>query len=219
MEKELKEAFERAKQELKHLYMRWTIYTQLFGTNTHRIDLINKTASNVLVDYQWLLIDNMILSLSKLTDQAKMKDNWNLSFTYILEEIKKAEDSGLVNDLSIILSDLEKSVKHFRTIRNKRIAHNDLAAALGSENSPLPGVSRADIEKALNLASDFLNKIDQHYYKIIVAYNQPILPLKSDGRALLIYLQKALAYEQLEDAGIIERGKWRELGDIDAKNM
>jgi len=215
MEKELQEAFERAKQELTHLHYRWIMYVQLFGKNSYRIDLINQTASNFLVEYQWLVIDSMVLSLSKLTDPAQMRGNWNLSFTYLADKIEKSDKKNIVSELRNILCELNTSVEHFREIRNKKIAHNDLAVALDSENSPLPGVSRADVKQALKLAGDFLNKIELACFNSTTAYDMTILPLTNDGRSVLIRLQKSLAYDQLEDEGIIENGKWRELGNID----
>lgn len=218
MEKELQEAFERTKQELTHLHYRWIMYVQLFGTNSYRIDLINQTASNFLVEFQWLVIDSMVLALSKLTDPAQMRGNYNLSFTYLADEIEKSDTNGVVGELREILEELNTSVRHFREIRNKKIAHNDLAVALDSENSPLPGVSRADVKRALKLAGDFLNKIELAYFDSTTAYEMTILPLTNDGRSLLIRLQKSLAYDQLEDEGTIENGKWRQLGKIDENN-
>jgi len=218
MEKELKEVFDWAKKELIHLYYRWIMYVQMFGTNSYRIDLINKTASNFFVEFQQLVIDSMVLSLSKLTDPTTMYDNYNLSFSYLVDEIEKSDKNNISNELKTILDELKASVKHFREIRNKRIAHNDLVVALDSKNSPLPGVSRADIKHALKLAGDFLNKIELAYFDSTMAYDMTILPLENDGRSVLIRLQKSLAYDQLEDKGAIENGKWRVLGNIDENN-
>jgi hypothetical protein len=76
-------------------------------------------------------------------------------------------------------------------------------------------VSRADIETALEHARNVLNKIELHYLGSQTLYQELILPLTNDGRSVLIWLQKGLAYEQLEDGGIIERGEWLKLGNID----
>ncbi len=217
MEVHLKSVFERAKEELTHLNYRWVMYVQLFGENSHRIELINKTSSNLLMEFQWLVIDNMILSLSKFTDPAKMCGNFNLSFPYLAQEIEKNDTNNIVPQLEEILTELKESVKNFREIRNKRIAHTDLAVSLDSEDSPLPGVSRADVKLALKLAGDFLNKIELTYFNSQTAYSMVILPLTNDGRSLLIRLQKSLAYDLLEDKGIVERRKWCELGNIDEK--
>ena len=218
MDDELKETFEKAKQELTHLHYRWIMYVQIFGTNSHRIDLINQTASNLLMEFQWLVIDNMVLALSKFTDPARMRGNDNLSFPYLIEQVEKTDKNNIVNDLRKILEELNKATEHFRDIRNKRIAHNDLAVSLDSEESPLPGVSRADVNGALKLAGDFLNKIELAYLNSTTAYELTILPLNNDGRSLLIRLQKSLVYEQLEDDGTVESGKWRERGNIDDNN-
>ena len=215
MSEEFKEVFEHIKELLTHLNIRWIIYKQMYGTNVYRVELLNNTASNVFSEFQWLVMDNMILSLSKLTDPAKMRGNWNLSLPYLHEEIINLNEVQLSEELGEILEELNNSVENFRKIRNKRIAHTDLAVAI-DDNSPLPGVSRADITRALELVMDFLNKIELHYFDSTTRYDMTILPLKNDGRALLICLQKALAYEKLEDEGVIERNFWRSLGEIDA---
>ena len=214
MSEELKEVFEHIKELLTYLNIRWIIYKQMYGTNAYRLELLNNTASNTFSELQWLVMDNMVLSLSKLTDPARMRGHSNLSLPYLHEEIIKLKEEKLSEELSAILEELDSSVENFRKIRNKRIAHTDLAVAV-DDNSPLPGVSRADINKALELVMDFLNTIELHYFDSTTRYDMTILPLTNDGRALLIWLQKALAYEKLEDDGVIERGFWRGLGEID----
>ena len=189
----------------------------MFGKNAHRIDVINQTSSNLLMEFQWLVIDNMVLSLSKFTDPAQMRGNNNLSFPYLINEIEKTDKKEITPELKEILNNLNASVAHFREIRNKRIAHNDLAVALDSNESPLPGVSRANVNDALKLAGDFLNKIEVTFFNSATGYELTTLPLNNDGRSLLIRLQKSLAYDQLEDNNVIESGMWRELGNIDSK--
>ncbi|NKI19014.1 hypothetical protein HCU74_16520 [Spongiibacter sp. KMU-166] len=218
MEDDLKSVFDRAKRELTHLHYRWIMYVELFGTNSHRIQIINKTASNLLVEFQSLVIDSMILGLSKFTDPSRMKGNSNLSFSYLIEEIERSGREEIVQKLKELLEELQGRAGTFRHIRNKRIAHNDLAVAIGSENSPLPGVSRADVNAALKAAGDFLNHIELEYFKSTTAYSMTVLPLNNNGRSLVIRLQKSLAYEMLVEDGLIDSNQWRELGNIDERN-
>ena len=56
------------------------------------------------------------------------------------------------------------------------------------------------------------------FFNSTTGYDLTILPLTNDGRSLLIRLQKSLAYDQLEDSGVIDNGMWQELGNIDAKD-
>jgi len=220
MDEHLKKVFERIKQELIRLHYRWMLYRQMFATNPYRIELINKTSSNVFVEFQWLLIDYMIMSLSKLTDLARTRKNDNLSFYYLIEKvIKELGEVELVSQLEAELEELTRVCEKFRNIRNKRVAHNDLVTALEEESSPLPGVSRAELEKALEHSRNIMNKVDMHFKDSQTRYQDIILPIANDGRSVLILLQKGRAYEQLEDDGVIEKGKWRELGDIDSKQV
>ena len=215
MDQQLERVFNRLKKELVYIHYRWRLYLQLFGSNRHAIELINKTAPNVFVDYDNLVFDSMILSLSKLTDPACSRGKDNLSFGYLIAQVQR-HDEGLAKDLEHDFELLREVCGSVRTIRHKRIAHNDLESALSEQASPLPGVSRDAIEKALEQTRSIMNKIDRHFNGSTTGYEQSIMPYGSDGRALLIWLQKGLAYEQLEKEGVIERGRWEALGEIDA---
>ena len=215
MDSHLSRVFELIKHELNKIHYRWKLYRQMFGTNSSRIELINKTSSNVFVEFQWLVIDYMVMSLSKLTDRARMSGNDNLSFPLLIELVRKSGNENLAAELDQDLNYLQDACKKFRQIRDKRVAHTDLVVALEDSASPLPGVSRADVETALEHARNVLNKIELHYLGSQTLYQELILPLTNDGRSVLIWLQKGLAYEQLEDGGVIERGEWRKLGNLD----
>jgi hypothetical protein len=216
MDEHLQNVFDRIKQELNNIHYRWKLYRQMFGTYPSRIELINRTSSNVFVEFQWLTIDYMVMALSKLTDKARMRGNENLSYHYLIEKVRENGNDELVDELQIELEELITACNKFRKIRNKRVAHNDLVAALGEEESPLPGVSRADIETALVHAGNLMNKVEFHFNDSQTLYEEIIIPLTNDGRSILIWLQKGLMYEQLEDEGVVERGKWRKLGDLDS---
>ena len=145
-----------------------------------------------------------------------MQGNNNLSFHYLIEKVRENGNVELTDELNAELEVLTIACEKFREIRNKRVAHNDLVVALDEYDFPLPGVSRADVEKALFHARNLMNKVELHFNDSQTLYEEIIIPLKNDGRSVLIWLQKGLMYEQLEDEGLIECGKWRELGDLDA---
>lgn len=216
MDEHLQIVFDRIKQELNQIHYRWNLFRQMFGTNPTRIELINKTSSNFFVEFQWLVIDYMVMSLSKLTDRARMRGNDNLSYHYLIEKVRESGSGDLAYELQAELDELTVACEKFREIRNKRVAHNDLVVALDGDDSPLPGVSRADIEQALVHARDLMNKVELYFNDSQTLYEEIILPLTNDGRSVLIWLQKGLMYEQLEYEGLVERGKWRELGDLDS---
>jgi hypothetical protein len=216
MNEHLQKVFDRIKQELNHIHYRWVLYRQMFGTNPRRIDLINSTSSNVFVEFQWLVIDYMVMSLSKLTDRARMGGKENLSYHYLIERVREHGENELANELQEELNDLTEASEKFRNMRNKRVAHNDLVTALDEDGSPLPGISRADIETALEYARNIMNKVELHFNDSQTSYQEIIPPLTNDGRSVLIWLQKGLMYKHLEDEGIVERGRWRELGDLDS---
>ena len=105
MDEHLQKVFDRIKKELNNIHYRWTLYRQMFGKNSSKIDLINKTSSNFFVEFQWLVIDYMVMSLSKLTDSARMRGNDNLSYHYLIEKVKKTEMPSLQMNYRLNLMD------------------------------------------------------------------------------------------------------------------
>jgi len=56
--------------EVTWIHGRWIIYRQLFGTNKERVDLLNESAGTASWILQDLLLNDVQLSISKLSDPA-----------------------------------------------------------------------------------------------------------------------------------------------------
>jgi hypothetical protein len=82
-----------------------------------------------------------------------------------------------------------------REWRNRRLAHRDLRLALASEADPLPGASRADVEKALGAFRTLMNRIDEFYNSSTVGYEYSEAGA-GDADDLVAYLSEGLASER-----------------------
>src|SRR5205814_2375279 len=108
---------------------------------------------------QDVLIDEVQVSLSKLTDPAKTGKHENLSLEQLQTRLDNHADATLAASNRKILDVLHSQCAPFREWRNKNLAHIDLLTAMKAAPNPLPGVSRQMIEDALASVRDYLNAI------------------------------------------------------------
>ena len=203
------EVFHELTTEVTWLHARWIMYRQLFAHSPKRIDLLNECASTFCYTIQDVLIGDVQIALSKLTDPARTRTNENLSLEQLQERVEKQGEPNLQAALRQILDELKQKCVPFRTWRNKRLAHLDLTTAMKSTLNPLLGVSRQMIEDALDLVRKYLNAIQIHYDKSETGYEHFIMTA-SDGEALISMLKYGLRYEQLIQEKKIALNDWEE---------
>ncbi len=190
---DIREVFDKLQIEITWLHARWQLYRQLFGHSERQIELLNEAAGAAFYLINDVLIDEVQVSLSKLTDPASSRGFDNLSLCQLQERMEAQGQSQLATDLRVLLDDLQNRCEAFRVRRNKRLAHLDLAVALGTATTPLPGVSRQMIEDALAVVRSYMNSIQGHYDDSEFAYTHFIS--HGDGEALVHYLKAGLRYE------------------------
>lgn len=203
---EINEVYEELKTEVTWIHGRWIVYRQLFAKSEKRIDLLNECASAFFYIIQDVLLGEVQVSLSKLTDPAKSGKFKNLSLEQLQERLCAHGDKGLANQTRSILDRLHSKCKPFRDWRNKQLAHLDLTTAMKSTQNPLPGISRQMIEEALELVREFMNKIESHYMDSEMGYDDFIM--QSDGEALVAILRSGLRYEELIKEGKVSYDDW-----------
>jgi hypothetical protein len=202
----INEVYEELKTEITWLHGRWIVYRQLFAESEKRIDLLNECASAFFYIIQDLLLGEVQVSLSKLTDPAKSRRFDNLSLEQLQARLEEHGDQSLATKTRSVLDQIHLKSKPFREWRNKRLAHLDLTTAMKSSPDPLPGISRQMIEDALALVRRFMNMIEGHYKDSEVSYEHFIM--KSDGEALVAMLRFGLRYEELEKEGKLSYDDW-----------
>lgn len=204
--KDIDDVYEELKTEITWLHGRWVVYRQLFAESEKRIDLLNDCASAFFYIIQDVLIGEIQISLSKLTDQARSGKFNNLSLEQLQALVDTHGDQTLAAQTRLVLDQLHSKCEPFRVWRNKRLAHLDLTTAMKSNADPLPGISRQMIEDALSLVREFMNKIEGHYRDSEVGYEHFIM--HSDGEALVAMLRSGMRYEELLKEEKISYDDW-----------
>ena len=202
----INEIYEELKTEITWLHGRWIVYRQLFGTSEKRIDLLNECASSFFYILQDVLIGEIQVSLSKLTDPARTRGFENLSIELLQTRIEADGETTLARQTRESLDALHIQCEPFRIWRNKHLAHLDLTTAMRSSPNPLPGISREMIENALQLLRTYMNQIEQHYNDSEYGYEH--FMMQSDGDALVAVLRYGLRYEELLQDQTIAYDDW-----------
>jgi hypothetical protein len=210
---EISEVYEELRSEVTWLHGRWMCYRQLYAHSPKRIDLLNEAASTFFFILQDVLVDEVQVSLSKLTDPARTGKHENLSLEQLQERVVAHADPALATTCRGSLDTLHQQCDSFRARRHKKLAHLDLQVALRTPATPLPDVSRQMIEDALLSLRTYLNAIEMHFNNSEWGYDHFIMT--SDGDALVATLRAGLRYEELVQERTLpyddwRRGKWHD---------
>jgi len=189
------------------LHGRWIIYRQLFGTSEARVQLLNETAGTVTWMLQQLLLHDVQVSLSKLSDPAGSGSRTNLTLRTLLATLETTGELEIAALMKPLLDAFDTSCEKVRHRRNKWIAHSDLATKLSSRATPLSGPSRDEIEASLLALRDVMNCVELHYTKTQTAYEHFVM--NQDGNHLISAVARAKCYRDLVNEGAIPRDDFR----------
>ena len=178
-----------------HLHLNWKNYQSLFGTSPERIELLNWTASSFFGLLDGILLHNVVLSITRLTDPAQYSGHDRASLARLVDELKPSMDTALHDEILSELKDLQECCKPLREIRNRVLAHNDLATALQYHAEPLPGISRAYIEGVLEKIRKLLGDIEEHFRGSRTSH-QHVISSNNDGESLIFALESAREHEK-----------------------
>jgi hypothetical protein len=163
---------------------------------------LNRSASGFFRIVQDVLADDIQLTLSKLGGPPRTMGHTNLTLSALLKEIRTAGESELAKAVKAYLDTFHQLCSNIIQHRNKRIAHYDLGTMTAGTASPLPDVSRQDVERALETVRLLMNSVESHFENSSTAYEHFAFS-GYDGEALIGVLKQGLRYEQLVSSELI----------------
>jgi hypothetical protein len=168
----------------------------LFGTSEN-VHLLNETAPAFFVRHQGLLIDDIALSLSRMTDEkqsgSRKNPQENLTLARLLD-LPDAQCQQLRTELKKRWAKIRDSAKQLRTYRHKRLAHSDLAHHLSRSTKLGADIPIGSMKKLLDQISDFLNTFDCFFTGVeTTSYSPPTS--YGDAHDLIAYLKLAIETE------------------------
>jgi hypothetical protein len=201
----VEEIYEFLKKEITWVHARWSIAEQLYNKSALRVDLLNEAAPEFFYILQLMMLDDLQLSLARLTDPAPGKGS-------LLQLQKRLESHGnavLATTAKEVLATLVTKVDPIRARRDNLIAHYSLNHATNEQAAKLPDVYYADVSECLKLFREYMNKIADHYHGITDAYEHIIL--QSDGDTLATVLKWGMRHKRwllAKDIYIEPKDKW-----------
>jgi len=187
--------FDSSSIDLQWTYGRWILHGQLFRHSERRIDFLNEVASTCFYMLEVTLFDDVILSISRLTDPAKSGVNARLSLASIQALLEKNGKRILAEECKLHLDSLIQDCKPIRDMRDSTIAHTNRDMAIGISKTKHSPVTQALVTKSLDDIGEYFNLIQRHYDESETGYRDFIL--SSDGEQLMATLRGGMRYEEL----------------------
>lgn len=169
--------------EVALLHAKWHEFKELYGTSPARVEILNQAAAWFFHLVQDALWEETLLHLARLTDSPQSVGKDNLTIRQLPALV---EDAALREEIERLLTDLQAKTLFARDWRNRRIAHRDLAMALGQGATPLVGASRNHVDEALRSISELLNRVNAFHARPEVAFDQVLSPMT--GSVHLLYV-------------------------------
>lgn len=179
---------------IANLHLNWKNYRALFGTSPERIEVLNWAASSFFRLLDGILRHNVMLAIARLTDPAKSRGHDNTSIEKLIELLKPSADPEFLKVWNQKLAALKTYREPLRKIRNRLLAHDDLATSLRYHAEPLPGISRAYIEGALEQIRDLFGDIEEKFrgsrthHEVVISHD--------DAESLIYVLENARKQEE-----------------------
>jgi len=181
-------------QEVVWVHSKWNIFLQLYS-DSETIALLNNTAPSYFRICQDVLLDDIMLSICRLTDPAQTGGKTNLSLRRLVDNIEANKNDKLKDIVKKILDLAEPNFEFARDHRNRRIAHNDLQTRMKTHLEPLSSYTNDKVNDALKNIGNVMNVVQHHYESSETLYSHCISP--DDGNDLLYWLRKG--YDKHED--------------------
>ena len=193
---ELREIYPRLAGNVMETYGAFDEFVFLF-TSEEVVSVLNATAGAFFVRHQRLLIDNIILSLSRMTDKKRSGylkyPQENLTLDRLLE-LPDAKYKTLRTDLERKWTEIKRAAEPLRTYRHKFLAHASLVHHLSPSAKLGDDITIASIKKLLEQISDFLNTFDCFFTGVeTTSYSPPAS--YGDAHDLIAYLKLAIETE------------------------
>ena len=148
---------------IQHWCRGWVRVNQiqdLFG-DRKTLNLLNTiTGGGLLWDVQQLMMDDLMLCVTRLTDPPKTGKKENLTIKRVPEF---CEDPELRDEVQLLVDKAVAAADPARKYRNQRISHIDL----GGEKDPanlVPGATLGEAEEVLNTVHSILKIIESRLF-------------------------------------------------------
>ncbi|MFM9964279.1 MAG: hypothetical protein ACKV2Q_24015 [Planctomycetaceae bacterium] len=183
-------------EEAQNLFILLKTIDSFCGTSG-KVKLINSIAPEFFVVVRDALVDCVILSVSKLTDNQPRHDR-SVTLERLIDAAFQRPSSAEEVEVRKNIDELKHVCQPLRKRRNKGVAHNDEGYATGVKS--LPAISARQFAKAASLVQTIVNAIQQQLGEQPTEFDDNARRIKTGGNLLLQKLVWARRWEQQEEA-------------------
>jgi AbiU2 len=157
---ELGQIFQELQDDFGGLGQKWLEHRGLFDGGQDRIDLLNAVASSFFFFLNNLFYESVSLHLCRLTDRLQSCRKVTLTIMRL---------QGLITDpkLKAVVQMKAKTAKQrcefARHLRNKKLAHTDLANLRIADASIIADINSSNVEGGMNAIEDVLTAVTDHH--------------------------------------------------------
>jgi hypothetical protein len=199
---EIDEIYHPLVNQVSHVHVQWNIFRQLYVSGPETFALLKWSANGFFGVVQHTLASEILLTISRLTDAKQTgtgkRARDNLSLDRLVDRIDQQQFPALKDEMCKRLVAARHTCAFARDVRNKLLAHSDLATSLRDRAAVAAQTTTTNIDAALRSIAHVLNAIPGHFDNSGVAY--AVASMSTDGHTLLNRLRAAKAYlESLAD--------------------
>jgi hypothetical protein len=135
-------------------------YRILYEKGQPRCDLLDEVARNFFRNLNRILVEYVLLQISKLTDPPRSGEDDNLTVKYILKLVSAEDRKELgLDDLSVNIHSIRP---YIREARNKLIAHLDTSTVLSRKT--VGEIPEGVLNSFWNSLKEFVDRVHKHYF-------------------------------------------------------
>jgi hypothetical protein len=173
--------------------------------------MLEKAGGQFFEEIKNVLVHDLIMSLSRLTDPARQMGKDNLTLEQLIAKVAEVKEAGLTEALKLRYESIKPLLGPLRDHRKKKIAHFDMGTVLTPETQPLPGLSLGDLRIAIEALENFLSIAYEYYAE--GAFSWSGVTTHHDAETLFQRLCMAECYEDTVKSGLISEDRWRNKWD------
>lgn len=131
---DVNEKYEVLSNEVSHLHRKWGICRQLYVSGDEIIALMVESAFGFFSVCKEVLANDIVLTISRLTDPKQSFGNDNLTLEQLVHSIDAGNHPKLRNEIEQLYVESKNKCRVTKDLRNKLIAHSDLASSFRQES-------------------------------------------------------------------------------------
>jgi AbiU2 len=153
---EIRDLLESLRDDLVVLVTKWALHKELFGDAANAA-LLSRVAATFFQTIEESLRNDTVLAICRLGDPSRIFSRDAFSLAAL---VSKCDE---IPNLEHRLTAFQSACGPVRRYRNRRLAHNDLAAVIRPRAELLPGIAAGQIDEIVRLAGQVLNAVYENF--------------------------------------------------------